>query len=204
MSTSSLIRIFICNKFQCLWLVYACHGLNVTTIEGLGGREYGYHPIQHTLYEYNGSQCGYCSPAMIMNMYSLLEQNDGKVTQQQVENSFGGNICRCTGYRPILDAFKSLTIDSPIGDIEDAASTSCCRLKKPKHYRHTSISCGTTSLGEVCSTLHLTFCDSRVWYRVTSLQQLLDTLKTIKDEYMLVAGNTAHGERKMKNLFICF
>lgn len=135
---------------------------------------------------------------MIMNMYSLLEQNGGKVTQQQVENSFGGNICRCTGYRPILDAFKSLTIDSAIGDIEDAASTSCCRLKKPKHYRHTSISCGTMTLGEVCSTLHLTFCDSRVWYRVTSLQQLLDTLKTIKDEYMLVAGNTAHGERKGK------
>lgn len=168
--------------------------MNITTIEGLGSREYGYHPIQHTLHEYNGSQCGYCSPAMIMNMYSLLEQNGGKVTQQQVENSFGGNICRCTGYRPILDAFKSLTIDSPVGDIEDAASTSCCRSKKTKRYRHTSISCGTTTLGELCSTLHLTFCDSRVWYRVTSLQQLLDTLRTIKDEYMLVAGNTAHGK----------
>lgn len=173
--------------------------MNVTTIEGLGGREYGYHPIQHTLYEYNGSQCGYCSPAMIMNMYSLLEQNGGKVTQQQVENSFGGNICRCTGYRPILDAFKSLTIDSTIGDIEDVASTSCCRSKKSKHYRHTSISCGTTTLGELHSTLHLTFCDSRVWYRVTSVHDLIDTLRTIKDEYMLVAGNTAHGKNLILN-----
>lgn len=174
--------------------MYACNGLNITTIEGLGGREYGYHPIQHTLYEYNGTQCGYCSPAMIINMYSLLEQNNGKVTMKQVENSFGGNICRCTGYRPILDAFKSLTVDSPIGDIEDAASVLCCRSKKNHHYHHTSISCVTNvSEGQNNNPLHLTFSDSRVWHRVISLQHLLETLRSIKEDYMLVAGNTAHG-----------
>lgn len=141
-----------------------------------------------------------------MNMYSLLETNGGKVTREQVENSFGGNICRCTGYRPILDAFKSLTIDASIDDIEDSASVSCCsRRKSTTRYRHVSVSRLSMPICEdTGDVLRLASSDGKVWFRVENLHQLFSILEsTIQNEqYILVAGNTAHGKFMIYNLFL--
>lgn len=98
--------------FQCLVPVYACSNSEIVTVEGIGNRNVGYTPEQNRLLNKNGSQCGYCSSGMLMNMHCLMESNVGTLTMEKVENSFGGNLCRCTGYRPILDAFKSLAIDA--------------------------------------------------------------------------------------------
>ncbi|RZF35328.1 hypothetical protein LSTR_LSTR003768 [Laodelphax striatellus] len=109
---------------SCLVLVHSCHGWAITTNEGIGDRFKGYNKVQSALAKFNGSQCGYCSSGMVMNMHSLLESGK-KPTKEDVEQSFGGNICRCTGYRPILDAFTSLasngskTCSRNICDIED-------------------------------------------------------------------------------------
>lgn len=167
----------------------------MTTVEGIGSKKLGYHPVQKALYESNGTQCGYCSPGMVMNMYSLLEANDGKISAAQVENSFGGNICRCTGYRPILDAFKTL---SSVGvDIEDLSITSCMTK------------CKDNPCGGICAAgtraLDIVFADDRQWITAQNLANLLDVLKTnVADQpYMLVSGDTAHGVyRRPENLQI--
>lgn len=161
--------------------------MRVTTIEGIGNRKIGYHPIQKALHESNGTQCGYCSPGMVMNMYSLLEANGGRVSATDVENSFGGNICRCTGYRPILDAFKSLAADELPDDIEDL-TMKCCTMKIMG-------ACKSEGACERFKPLDLKFNDNRQWIGAETIQNILDILKSSVQNlpYMLVAGNTAHG-----------
>lgn len=188
---------------QCLWPVYACDGLTVTTVEGIGNLKDGYHPIQKALYHFNGTQCGYCSPGWVMNMYSLLDSSHGKVSMQQVENAFGGNICRCTGYRPILDAFKSLASNSCSSDIEDL-TLDLCRLKQPNATSPCSFQriCKRTCTFQPLRDDELVADDGKMWLRPKNLADLLKilTTQTMKAEYMLVAGNTAHGMRTFENL----
>ena len=92
----------------------------MTTVEGVGTKEEGYHPIQKKMAACNASQCGMCTPGFVVNMYALLQENP-KPTAEEVERRFDGNLCRCTGYRPILDAFHSLATT----DIEDLAGAPC-------------------------------------------------------------------------------
>lgn len=204
---------------QCLAPVFACHGLDVITVEGIGNRQTGFHPTQDRLYECSGSQCGYCSSGMIVNMYSLLESAEGgQISAAEVENAFGGNICRCTGYRPILDAFKAFASGG-----EEATNATTARP------RACNRSCSTSSsidmiddiedLGKMCTlsaessascgaqrgrggVLVLSFDEDRQWHRVTSVEQIFDIFaKSGTKPYQLVAGNTAHGVyRRAANL----
>uniref|UniRef100_A0A1I8GBT9 FAD-binding PCMH-type domain-containing protein n=1 Tax=Macrostomum lignano TaxID=282301 RepID=A0A1I8GBT9_9PLAT len=112
---------------SCITPLYSTVGWHVITVEGIGSAKAGYHPIQSRLADGYGSQCGYCSPGFVMSAYSQLRDNP-RPTELEVEHFFDGNICRCTGYRPILDAMKTLACDSERSqclDMEDL-SRGCC------------------------------------------------------------------------------
>ena len=91
----------------CLCLLCSMDGLAVTTVEGIGNID-SLHPVQERIAKAHGSQCGYCTPGFVMSMYSLL-RNNSLPTQNELERAFDGNLCRCTGYRAILDGYKTFT-----------------------------------------------------------------------------------------------
>ena len=97
----------------CLTPLYACEGTHVITVEGLGTKRGGLHPVQKALAHAHGSQCGFCTPGFVMSMYALLRSKKTKPTELEIEEALGGNLCRCTGYRPILEGFKTFARNAP-------------------------------------------------------------------------------------------
>eukprot|EP00903_Cladosiphon_okamuranus_P009654 g9187.t1 len=79
-------------------------------VEGVGNMRQGLHPVQKRIAEMHGSQCGFCTPGIVMALYALLRSNPS-ATSVQIEEGLDGNLSRCTGFRRILDAAKSLGID---------------------------------------------------------------------------------------------
>ncbi|XP_073980918.1 uncharacterized protein isoform X2 [Rhodnius prolixus] len=189
---------------SCMVPVFSCHGWAITTIEGLGNKKAGYHKIQKRLAAANGSQCGYCSPGMVMNMNSLLEHNP-QITMVDVENSFGGNICRCTGYRPILDAFKSLASDAPdklvlkLTDIED---TVCPKNGKSCNGESCSLTCGVylqNDLTPLAQSLAFVLKDGSRWYRPESVKEIFEIMDMIGSKSSrYIAGNNGQGVYRIK------
>lgn len=90
---------------SCVHPVCQLDGVEVTTVEGVGTAD-ALHPVQQQVVDHDASQCGFCTPGFVMSMCGLLEQ-DRAPTADTIEHHFDGNLCRCTGYRPILDAMHA-------------------------------------------------------------------------------------------------
>jgi aerobic-type carbon monoxide dehydrogenase small subunit (CoxS/CutS family) len=91
-------------QLSCLTLALECEGRSVETIEGLA-RGPELHPLQAGFADFGGSQCGYCTPGVIMTAKALLDRNPSP-TRQQIKEATAGNLCRCTGYQQIVDAIE--------------------------------------------------------------------------------------------------
>lgn len=90
----------------CLVPAMECEGSDILTIEGLESGA-GLHPIQQAFVDHGAVQCGYCTPGMIMATYALLTKNPSP-NENEIKRGLEGNLCRCTGYKKIIDAVKTL------------------------------------------------------------------------------------------------
>lgn len=87
----------------CTTLAVMADGHAVTTIEGLAADGAPLHPMQEAFRENHGLQCGFCTPGMIVRAHRLLKENPSP-TEPEIRMGISGNICRCTGYEPIINA----------------------------------------------------------------------------------------------------
>ena len=88
----------------CIQLLGQVDGTEVVTVEDLAGPDGALHPIQREMVASHASQCGFCTPGFVMALFSMYQSTDGPVTREEVNDWIAGNLCRCTGYRPIVDA----------------------------------------------------------------------------------------------------
>ncbi|KAL8756268.1 MAG: hypothetical protein Q9184_004554, partial [Pyrenodesmia sp. 2 TL-2023] len=120
-------RIYHASVNACLAPLVSVDGKHVITVEGIGNVQQP-HPAQERIAKSSGSQCGFCTPGIVMSLYALL-RNNGDPSELEVEEAFDGNLCRCTGYRPILDAAQTFSVQKSCGQSVANGGRGCCKEK---------------------------------------------------------------------------
>lgn len=205
----------------CLMPICALHGMAVTTVEGIGSTRTRLHPVQERIAKAHGSQCGFCTPGMVMTMYALL-RNSPVPTMTELDAAFQGNLCRCTGYRPIIEGYKTFTKEFHVQSTPCIMGAKCCKNNQGTdrfNVENTKNELFETSeflpfdpsqepifppelkLTESLDEHSLVFRSPNIsWYRPVKLNHLL-ALKQRYPEAKLVVGNTEVGiEMKFKHL----
>ncbi|WP_227271647.1 xanthine dehydrogenase small subunit [Roseobacter weihaiensis] len=100
----------------CIRLLASVDACHVVTIEHLSGPGGQLHPVQQAMVDHHASQCGFCTPGIVMSLYALWMENPAPL-EIEIETALQGNLCRCTGYEPILRAAQAASdLGSPTGD----------------------------------------------------------------------------------------
>eukprot|EP00924_Labyrinthula_sp_SR-Ha-C_P015854 snap_masked-scaffold_4-processed-gene-11.29-mRNA-1 protein AED:0.00 eAED:0.00 QI:0/-1/0/1/-1/1/1/0/1317 len=176
---------------SCLLPVNAVHGKSVVTVEGIGDAK-NPHIAQKTLAEGHGSQCGFCTPGFVMSLYNAYNKKkhcasacsgasaNTEEKEVDIENCFDGNLCRCTGYRPIIEAADKLLY---------AENNENGKLNGLHN---------VDNLGQGTET-NVIFGDGKKWYIPKTTAELLE-LKSLYPQAKLIAGNTEVGvENRFKH-----
>jgi xanthine dehydrogenase small subunit len=96
---------------SCIRLAHSIDGMALWTVEDLAGADGALHPAQEAMVRSHGSQCGFCTPGFVMSLFGMYQNHVARgesITRELAQEELSGNLCRCTGYRPILDAAQQM------------------------------------------------------------------------------------------------
>ncbi|XP_021892559.1 abscisic-aldehyde oxidase-like isoform X3 [Carica papaya] len=199
---------------SCLTLLCSVNGSSVTTSEGLGNSKDGFHTIHQRFAGFHASQCGFCTPGMCISIFSAIVNADktnrpkpcqgfSKLRVSEAEKAIVGNLCRCTGYRSIIDVCKSFAADV---DMEDLGFNSFWRKGESTEAKMCKLSLHKCNY-EICTFPEFLKKDIRsnmildprnfCWYSPVSVKDLQELLESNESDSgimtKLVVGNTGMG-----------
>jgi xanthine dehydrogenase small subunit len=173
---------------SCIQFVPTLDGKAVFSVEDLKQPNGDMHPVQEALVECHGSQCGFCTPGFAMSLWSLyLKQEDAGTLKtapcrKTIDETLSGNLCRCTGYRPIIDAARRMGELPEVGFDREALKASLQAIQRDQMFSYTH--------------------DGQTFYAPRTLAEL-SALRAEKPTATIVAGSTDVGlwvTKQMRNL----
>ena len=114
---------------SCITFLPTIAGKQLILVEDLISEKNSLHPVQEAMVKYHGSQCGFCTPGFIMSLFSMFK-NYSKLKDEVINDGIAGNLCRCTGYQPIIKAAKSLNNRNKIDSFYKNKKKTISLLKK--------------------------------------------------------------------------
>jgi xanthine dehydrogenase small subunit len=165
----------------CILLLGQLDGAELLTVEDLARNE-ALHPVQAALVEQHGSQCGFCTPGIVMSLFALYHEAPRPVGRPAVCDALAGNLCRCTGYRPIIDAALRVCAD------EAADHFTAVRAEAAAH------------LAALADDRHVLVGQENRFFAAPASEDALAALCARHPEATLVAGCTDVGLRITKGL----
>ena len=210
---------------SCITFIGALHGKQLLTVESLAEGE-ELHPVQQAMVDEHGSQCGFCTPGFVMSLYAMYQQTsdadtmagaDHAMLDRKIERALGGNLCRCTGYRPIKQAAiralahrtetarRSKLTEQTIGQSSKQSSKQSSTQVGTQTDQQTQLSSDATDQSDVFTTLvslsgkaphHVGF------HQPLSLSDLADLVVQYPDAPLLAGGTDLALEvtQQMKNI----
>jgi xanthine dehydrogenase small subunit len=158
---------------SCIQFAPTLAGKQLITVEDLKGEDGRLHPVQQAMIETHGSQCGFCTPGFVMSLFALFH-DDGPTDRKRIDDALAGNLCRCTGYGPIINAAMRMRAFGTHDQFDEAAERTVKTLRQLQDNE-------TLTLVE-------TGADSRRYFAPATIDALIRLLEEHPDACLLAGG----------------